>query len=111
MSQLLNRFWTEEEGAIISSELVLVLTIVVIGMIVGLATLRDAVVGELADLAAAIGSVNQTYSFSGLSGHSSSVSGSFYTDATDFCEDGSVDTAGAFENCITVLDATAEPST
>lgn len=108
MSQVLLQFWVEEDGAIISSELILVLTILVLGMIVGLATLRDSVVAELADLAAAIGSVNQSYSFAGLSGHSSSTAGSFFVDATDFCEDGSTDDPGVFENCITLVPPSEE---
>lgn len=103
MSVLLNRFWNEEDGAIISSELILVMTVLILGMIVGLSALRDSIVGELADVAAAFGSINQSYQFFGLSGHSAEVVGSFYLDDTDFCEDGSVDDEGEFENCIGII--------
>ena len=58
---VLRRFWNDECGAALSIELILISTIVVIGMIVGLATFRDAVVQELGDAAMGIGVLNQTY--------------------------------------------------
>ncbi len=61
------RFWKNESGAVLSTELVLVSTIVSLGMITGLKSLADNVNGELSDLGAAIHSVNQGYSFNGLS--------------------------------------------
>ena len=63
------RLWHEETGAILSSEVMLVSSILVIGVICGLASLRDSVTTELADLAQALGNVNQSYSFSGTQGH------------------------------------------
>lgn len=56
----------DDRGFIISAELVLVLTIAVLGMVVGLTAVRDAVVNELNDLAHAFGAVNQSYSVTGL---------------------------------------------
>ena len=64
---MLKKLWLDEGGAIISAELVLVMVILVIGMIVGLVCLRDAVVAELADLADALGSINMSYAFTGVS--------------------------------------------
>jgi Flp pilus assembly pilin Flp len=60
--QLLN----DEAGFIISAELVLVATLLVIGLIVGLSEVQHAVVSELNDVADAIGELNQSYSFSGF---------------------------------------------
>lgn len=57
----------DDSGFIISAELVLVATILVIGVIVGLSEVQHAVVGELNDVADAIGSANQSYSYSGFS--------------------------------------------
>ncbi len=57
----------DESGFIISAELVLVATLLVIGLIVGLAEVQHAIVSELNDVAEAIGSVNQTYYYSGFS--------------------------------------------
>jgi Flp pilus assembly pilin Flp len=86
---ILSRLWKEEAGAIISAEIVLVASILVIGVISGLKSLRDSVVTELADVAQAIANINQSYSFSGASGHHSFSPGSVFVDQTDFC-----DTAG-----------------
>jgi hypothetical protein len=88
-------------GFVISAELVLVATIVVIGMIVGLASLRDQVVQELGDVGAAISQIVQSYSWSGITGHTSSVAGSAFTDTTDVC-DSIPDAATAAPLCISV---------
>jgi hypothetical protein len=62
---MLKHFWTDESGAIISAELVLVMTILGIGGITGLVALRDALVAESADLANAIRAVDPSFSYSG----------------------------------------------
>lgn len=87
MRQMLLRLWQDDAGFVISTELVLVATILVLGVIVGLTEVRNAVVQELGDLAMAIGSINQSYSFTGVTGHTSSTAGSLFFDRTDFCED------------------------
>jgi Flp pilus assembly pilin Flp len=68
MLNLVRNFWNDEQGAIISAELVLVMTIVVIGMTVGLSEVAHAVVAELNDVGDAIGSLNQSFAFSGFHG-------------------------------------------
>ena len=82
----LTQLWNDEAGFIVSSELVLIATIVVIGLIAGLTAVRDAVVGELADVGAAVGDVNQSFSFGAITGHCSSTAGSIFSDEGDFCE-------------------------
>lgn len=84
---MLKALLKDEAGFVISTELVLVATILVLGLIVGQATLRDNVVTELADVAAAVGAIDQTYQFSHITGHSASTAGSQYLDAQDFCDD------------------------
>jgi Flp pilus assembly pilin Flp len=81
---MLKRLWSDEGGAIISAELVLVLTIVVLGMIVGLVAVRDAVVTELADFAQAIGSLDMSYEFAAVSltPGAAGTAGSEYDDGT-----------------------------
>ena len=64
----MTRLWVDDSGAILSAELVLLMTITVIGLIVGMVAVRDMVVSELADVGAAIGSLNQSYAFAGTSG-------------------------------------------
>ncbi len=59
--QIARRLWDDESGAVMSTEIILIATIVVIGAIVGLATYRDAIVQELADTGIAISTLNQSY--------------------------------------------------
>jgi len=62
LSQLAAQLWRDERGFIQSAELVLIATLVVIGMIVGLAAFRDGTVQELADTGVAVGQLDQSYS-------------------------------------------------
>lgn len=84
---MLRKLWNDEAGAIVSAEIVLVATILVIAMVTGLSSLRDAVVTELADVGAAIAAVDQSYTVGGILAHSAAVASSAYTDALDFCDD------------------------
>ena len=59
--------WNDEHGFVISAELVLVMTIAVLAMIVGLSEVAVAVNTELNDISNAIGSLNQSYVYSGFS--------------------------------------------
>ena len=72
---MLKQLWKDEAGAILSAEIVLVGTILVVGMVSGLSSLRDAVVTELADVGGAIGWVDQSFEFCGITGHSASTAG------------------------------------
>jgi hypothetical protein len=83
---MMDKLWNDEVGFIISSELILVATILVIGMIVGLTTVRDQIVQELADIAMAFSDVTQSYYYNGVTGHTSSTAGSNFIDQTDFCD-------------------------
>jgi Flp pilus assembly pilin Flp len=83
---LLAKLWNEETGAIVSAEYMLVMTILVIGVIVGLKSVRDAVVTELADVAQAISNVDQSYTYSGTSGHHTATAGAYFHDLADFCD-------------------------
>jgi hypothetical protein len=95
--QLLN----DEAGFIVSAELVLVATILVIGLIVGLSEIQHAVVQELNDVADAIGEVNQSYAYTGFHatkpGHINNLGsitfGSSFADTTDDCDNNQCDLA------------------
>jgi hypothetical protein len=63
MQKLVKRLWNEEAGAIISAELMLIGTVLIIGVLVGLKSVRDAVVTELADVAQAFAVANQSFWF------------------------------------------------
>lgn len=84
---MLKKLWDDEAGFVVSAELVLIATILVIGLIVGWATVRDQVVQELGDVAAAISNINQSYTWSAVTGHSSSVAGTYFDDTVDFCDE------------------------
>ena len=81
--RMFNELLSDENGFIVSSELILIATILVIALVVGLQTVRDAVLQELGDVGAAIGAISQDYSYTGATGSSSTINGSFYVDATD----------------------------
>ena len=87
----LRTLWHDEVGFIVSAELVLVATLLVVGLVVGLSEVQHAIVSELNDVADAIGSLNQGFRFSGLSAKKSSgcgsfMSGSSFTDMVDTCD-------------------------
>lgn len=112
--KVLHRFWADENGFVISSELILVGTLLVLGMIVGLTELRNQVVQELADLAIAIGNVSQTYTYSAVEGHTAATAGSAFVDLHDYCDEGGVDADGDSAAGIDVTvaaDATGEVQT
>ena len=77
----------DENGFIISAEMVLVLTIGVLSMVVGLTAVRDAVTHELNDISHAIGAVSQTYSVTGLEKDChASINGFGFNDDADECD-------------------------
>lgn len=96
LRQLLN----DEAGFIVSAELVLVATLLVLGLIVGMSQIQHAVVEEMNDVAKAIGSLNQSYSYTGFAAkkangngsgtfqNKSFTRGSSFKDAPDACDDG-----------------------
>ncbi len=87
MKNLVTRLIRDDSGVILSTELVTISTITVVGMVVGLSGMASAVNSELNDVAGAIGAVNQSYNYNGLVkfGHAF-VSGAGYNDRQDFCD-------------------------
>ena len=77
MFNLMFKLWDDDGGALIATEWVFAATILVLGLVVGLNTVASAVNAELADLANAISSLNQSFSFGGSSGCCASTAGSF----------------------------------
>lgn len=96
---ILRRLWRDQGGFVSTTDLLLLATIVVLGSIVGLVAFRNQVVQEFGDLATAIDSLNQSYTYTG-DGDSEPdgepdpgredcfVAGSTYTDETDFPNEG-----------------------
>ncbi|WP_417849999.1 hypothetical protein [Thalassoglobus sp.] len=95
---MLRTLLNDEAGFIVSAELVLVATILVIGMIVGLSEIQHAVVAELNDVADAIGQLNQSYYFTGFSkeaqhgnGLKAYTRGAAFADTADECDNNQCD--------------------
>jgi hypothetical protein len=55
----------KQEGFIVTVELLFIVTILVIGLVVGWVQIRNATIAEMADTAEAIGAIDQGYSFPG----------------------------------------------
>jgi len=108
MSRLAYSLWHDIDGAIVSAEVVLVATILVIGLIPGLTALRDAVIEELADVAQAISNINQSFSYSGVSGHYVIAGGGGFSDALDVCDAPGVLVVATPSKCI-VVGSTSAP--
>lgn len=106
---LVKRLWTEDAGFVISTEAIIILTMLICAAVVGWQSVREALVAELADIGDAIAALDQSYSFSGFTGHSASCSGSFYSDNRDFCDDSDcVGADGAFGRCIVLTPSVKE---
>ena len=92
MKKLLVRFLNDDDGALIATEWLFVVTILVIGLVAGLTSVRNAVVNELEDVADAVGSLSQSYSFGGTRGCCARTNSSQFTDSVksypvDVCTD------------------------
>jgi Flp pilus assembly pilin Flp len=83
MRQLFLKLWSDDAGALLATEWVFIVTILVIGLVVGLKSVQSAVLNELEEVAGAIGALSQTYTYNGVSGCCSSSNGSSYTDTTN----------------------------
>lgn len=91
--QMLRTLLNDESGFIVSAELVLIATILVIGLVVGLSEVQHAIVSELNDVSEAISCLNQGYAFSGFhkrksfgGGYAAYSFGSAFNDRTDDCD-------------------------
>ena len=94
MNSVFVKLWSDEAGVILSAELVIILTIAVLGMVVGLSNLQHALTAEFTDLRGAFQSLNQSYctpSYRGCwklwggRGPISWVAGSCFYDCYDGC--------------------------
>jgi hypothetical protein len=60
VKSLFNRVWKEDEG-VLTFEWILLITVLVIGIVGGLSAVRDAMIEELGGVAAAMLSLDQSY--------------------------------------------------
>jgi hypothetical protein len=102
--------WIDETAFIISAEIMLIATILVLGLIVGFTAVRDTMISELSDTGASLGQINQSFSYGGLTGHSSNLAGSSFNDTTDPA--GSNNSASSSSvTCIQAVPATPQTGT
>jgi Flp pilus assembly pilin Flp len=76
MRQLFVRLWADDRGVLLSIEFLLIASILILGVVVGLTALRNAITAEFEELANAILAISQGFSVGGLSGCCASVQGS-----------------------------------
>ena len=81
----MNNKLLKKGGFVVTSELLLITTILVIGLIAGMVTVRNAVNTELEDFAEAIGDLDQSYAFAGIvnDNQTAATAGSRFDDAPD----------------------------
>ena len=87
MKKMILAFVRGEEGFLLSTEALLIGTIAVLGLIVGLAEVRNAVVQELGDFSQAVAFLSQDYAYTSVTssngGSAIQTSGATYIDAVD----------------------------
>ena len=98
---MMKQLWNDEAGFIVSAELILIATLLVIGLVVGMSEVQHAVVAELNDVSEAIGSLNQSYCFTGFlkrktdgaeaGGVAAYTFGSIFNDRVDDCDNDECD--------------------
>ena len=62
---ILRALWNDQRGETSSMSLILLVTIVALGAIAGLTSLRDQIVQEMGDISLAIENINQSYTAAG----------------------------------------------
>lgn len=91
---MLRNFWNDESGAIVSIEMILIITIAVLALIVGWSEIAKAVNTELNDISNAVGALNQDYAFTGYHSYgdvgggkpTAFYFGSYFNDTRDDCD-------------------------
>lgn len=66
MSNLFRRLWADDQGAVISTELVLVIGILIFGIIPGLVALRNSVIAALATVGNTLVALVPSFTYSGF---------------------------------------------
>ena len=65
MTKLLGRLWDDDAGAVISTELILVLGILIFGLIPGLVALRNSVIASLTTIGNFLDRITPSFTYSG----------------------------------------------
>ena len=93
---MIRRLWNDEMGGTLTTEVMLIATLLVIGLIVGAKSFRDSAASEWADYSQAIADLDQSYNVPDAT--TASGIGSGFLDARDFCDEGDNDSATLSSN-------------
>lgn len=104
---LLHTLIKDECGVAVSTEIILLMMILVFGVMAGNISLRDAVSQEAADTGLAINNINQSYNYAGNTIGADFVAGSSFTDLAD--ENDGVDVAGEEPAGLSLVGVAATP--
>lgn len=85
MRTLLAKLFRDEAGFIVSAELVLIATLLILAMVVGLSEVALNINNELEDVGSAFGAMSQSFRLNGLGGHQGNSAGGNFHDGADFC--------------------------
>jgi hypothetical protein len=96
---MFRKLWDDQSGAILSAELVVLGTIMVVGVATGLASIRDAVITELNDFATVVSTMDQSLVVHGVTSHSGATGRTLFVDTPDAGDTGST---GASSTCLIV---------
>lgn len=77
------RLWNDCDGGVFTTELLLITSAVVAGVVTGLDHYRNAIQSELSDLAAGVQSINQSFEFNGVRSPVARTAGSRFVDYRD----------------------------
>ena len=78
MLTVLQTFWLDQAGVLVSAEMVIVVTLCILAMLAGISEITVAITAELRSLSRGVEQLNQSYQFYGGRGAFSSVAGSQY---------------------------------
>jgi len=108
MKSMFRNFVRSEEGFILSTEAVLIGTITVLGMIVGLAEIRNNVVQELGDYSQAVANLNQDFTYTSVTStnvpSNIQTAGASFSDSTDTQSAAATDANGITVTTVPVAD-------
>jgi len=103
MSAIWRSLLRDERGFVITAELVLISTVLVLGLVAALSAVKAAIAGELSEVAGAVGSANQSYYTHGFRGHGSRTYGSAFLDEADSTDEEKADFKAGTEPCRTTV--------
>jgi len=75
----------QSKGFVLTAELILLVTILILGSVIGMVSMRDSLNAEMDDVSEAIGALDQGYEFDGIVNDQSTatIAGSTWDDAID----------------------------